>query len=91
MKGLIHLYTGDGKGKTTAAFGLALRAAGAGKKVFIMNQPSEELFPLFSLFSEFFLWIYLLYHKYTSTIKIGTTIYIRMFTGVKSTGSVPVG
>lgn len=35
MKGYIHVYTGNGKGKTTAAFGLALRAAGAGKKVFI--------------------------------------------------------
>ena len=35
MQGYIHLYTGNGKGKTTAAFGLALRAAGAGKKVFI--------------------------------------------------------
>ena len=34
-KGYIHLYTGNGKGKTTAALGLALRAAGAGKKVFI--------------------------------------------------------
>lgn len=34
-KGYIHLYTGDGKGKTTAALGLALRAAGAHKKVFI--------------------------------------------------------
>ncbi|OPZ97588.1 MAG: Cob(I)yrinic acid a,c-diamide adenosyltransferase [Bacteroidetes bacterium ADurb.Bin408] len=35
MKGYIHLYTGHGKGKTTAAIGLAVRAAGAGKKVFI--------------------------------------------------------
>jgi len=30
---MIHLYIGDGKGKTTAAVGLALRAKGAGKKV----------------------------------------------------------
>jgi len=32
-KGLIHIYIGDGKGKTTAAVGLAVRAKGAGKKV----------------------------------------------------------
>jgi cob(I)alamin adenosyltransferase len=32
---MIHIYTGDGKGKTTAALGLALRAAGRGKKVVI--------------------------------------------------------
>ena len=31
--GLIHLYIGEGKGKTTAAVGLAARAAGSGKKV----------------------------------------------------------
>lgn len=35
MKGYIHVYTGNGKGKTTASFGLALRAAGAGLKVYI--------------------------------------------------------
>ena len=33
MAGLIHLYCGDGKGKTTAAVGLAVRACGAGKQV----------------------------------------------------------
>lgn len=35
--GKIHVYTGNGKGKTTAAFGLALRAIGAGYKVYIIQ------------------------------------------------------
>lgn len=34
-KGYIHIYTGNGKGKTTAAFGLAVRALLSGKSVFI--------------------------------------------------------
>ena len=36
-KGLIHVYYGDGKGKTSAALGLALRAAGCGKNVVIVE------------------------------------------------------
>ena len=36
-KGYTQVYTGNGKGKTTAAIGLAIRAAGAGLKVFIVQ------------------------------------------------------
>lgn len=35
QKGYIQIYTGNGKGKTTAALGLALRASAYGKKIFI--------------------------------------------------------
>lgn len=45
-RGFLHLYCGDGKGKTTTAVGLMIRAAGAGKKVlfyqFMKNNTSSE-------------------------------------------------
>ncbi len=34
---MVHVYTGDGKGKTTAALGLALRALGHGLKVYLIQ------------------------------------------------------
>lgn len=44
---MIHVYCGNGKGKTTAALGLAVRAAGAGMKVcftqFMKGSPTSEL------------------------------------------------
>ncbi len=44
---MVHLYHGDGKGKTTAAVGLSVRAAGAGLKVvfvqFIKTRHSSEI------------------------------------------------
>jgi len=52
--GLLHIYCGDGKGKTTACIGLAVRAAGRGFKVlfvqFLKSRTTGELksFELFS-------------------------------------------
>lgn len=47
MKGLTHIYCGEGKGKTTAAVGLAVRAAGVGKNVifaqFLKDGSSSEI------------------------------------------------
>lgn len=53
MFGLIHIYCGDGKGKTTAAVGLAVRCAGRGNKVllvqFLKSRDSGELCSLAKL------------------------------------------
>ncbi len=52
-RGLIHIYCGDGKGKTTAAAGLAIRCAGGGGKVlfyqFLKDGTSGEINVLKSL------------------------------------------
>lgn len=53
MFGLIHIYCGDGKGKTTAAVGLAVRCAGRGNKVllvqFLKSRDSGEIYSLAKL------------------------------------------
>lgn len=55
-KGLIQIYTGDGKGKTTAAFGLVLRASGRNMKVciiqFLKARKTGELMALQKAFPE---------------------------------------
>ena len=47
QQGLIHIYCGDGKGKTTACLGLSIRCAGHGNKVlfvqFLKSRPTGEL------------------------------------------------
>lgn len=57
-QGLVHLYCGEGKGKTTAAMGLALRALGAGRRVvivqFLKGRQSGEIPLLRSLGAQIF-------------------------------------
>lgn len=54
MKGYVQVYTGDGKGKTTAAIGLAVRAFGAGLNVYMaqfvkgMKYSEQETFKVLS-------------------------------------------
>lgn len=60
MQGLVHIYTGDGKGKTTAALGLGVRACGRGLRVllvqFLKGENSGELQVLQHLGPAFEVW-----------------------------------
>ena len=53
MKGYVQVYTGNGKGKTTASLGLAIRAAGAGLKVFIVQFMKQGDYSEIKALSEF--------------------------------------
>jgi cob(I)alamin adenosyltransferase len=57
MQGLVHIYTGNGKGKTTAAIGLGIRACGRGMKVlmvqFLKGGETGEMFVLERLKPDF--------------------------------------
>lgn len=53
MKGYIQIYTGNGKGKTTAAIGLAVRAVGAGKKVFFAQFVKGQIYSEIKAINEF--------------------------------------
>lgn len=44
MKGYVQVYTGNGKGKTTASLGLAVRASGAGLRVFIIQFMKQGMY-----------------------------------------------
>ena len=46
MKGMIYVFTGDGKGKTSAALGVAVRAVSAGMKVAIIQWYKEKSWPI---------------------------------------------
>jgi ATP:corrinoid adenosyltransferase len=60
MKGLTHIYTGEGKGKTTAAIGLGIRAYGRGLKVlmvqFLKGAETGEMYTLEKLKPGFILY-----------------------------------
>ena len=56
MQGYVQVYTGDGKGKTTAALGLVMRAAGAGLRIgivqFLKERSCSEIDALANRFPE---------------------------------------
>lgn len=72
-KGLLHIYTGDGKGKTTAAMGLCLRAAGHDKRIgiaqFLKDGKSGEINSL-SKFENIYIFPYFSNVKFTFVMNL---------------------
>jgi cob(I)alamin adenosyltransferase len=56
-KGYIQIYTGNGKGKTTAALGLAVRAAGRGLKTFIVQFMKDSPYGEIKIFEQMPNWV----------------------------------
>jgi len=69
MLGLVHIYTGDGKGKTTAAIGLGIRAYGRGLKIlmvqFLKGNESGEIYTIKGLEPRFNLYKGVQMEKFT--------------------------
>lgn len=69
MSGLVHIYTGDGKGKTTAAVGLGIRACGRGMKVlmvqFLKGSQTGEKLAIEKLGPDFELYRHSKFEKFT--------------------------
>jgi cob(I)alamin adenosyltransferase len=67
--GLVHIYTGDGKGKTTASIGLGMRALGRGFKVlmvqFLKGNETGEMFSLKKHEPDFFFYSGIAEKKFT--------------------------
>ncbi|MCX5780015.1 MAG: cob(I)yrinic acid a,c-diamide adenosyltransferase [Firmicutes bacterium] len=90
-QGLIHIYTGDGKGKTTAAIGLGIRAYGQGLKVlmvqFLKGWTTGEMKVIASLGPRFQLFQYKENDKFTwkMTDKEKENIKAEMRTGLNFT------
>lgn len=68
INGFVHAYTGNGKGKTTAALGLALRASGAGMKTYFLMLMKDFSYSEFNSIS--------LLDNYINVVKTGKDDFV---------------
>ena len=86
---MLHIYYGDGKGKTTASVGLALRAIGRYKRTviaqFLKDKPTGEILALENYVGEPFITVFRgtgtkkFYHQMTQTERANTIIQHNKF------------